>query len=65
MPKTKTETRTTNVTVACDPEMIAEIDQAIRKLNTKLPEMAKINRARFVRGCVQHILTNPGLLLKQ
>jgi len=65
MPKTKTEPKTTNVTVACDHEMIAEIDHAIRKLNTELPEMAKINRARFVRGCVSHILANPGLLLKQ
>ena len=65
MTKTKPEPKTTNVTVACDPDMLADIDKAIGSLNSQLPDMAQINRARFVRGCVSHMLDNPELLLKQ
>ncbi len=62
--QTKTETKNTNVTVACDDDLIVEIDAAIRTLNKKLPRMAQINRARFVRGCVGLGLENLDQLLK-
>tara|TARA_Y100001937_G_scaffold21640_2_gene30555 strand:+ start:2751 stop:2984 length:234 start_codon:yes stop_codon:yes gene_type:complete len=65
MTKTKPEPKTTNVTVACDHDMVAEIDKAIGNLNSHLPKMAQINRARFVRACVSHMLENPEMLLKQ
>jgi metal-responsive CopG/Arc/MetJ family transcriptional regulator len=55
---------TTNITVSCDHELLIEIDAVIRTLNKQLPEMAQINRSRFVRGCIKLGLEQPEELLK-
>ncbi len=59
-----TPRRNVNLTVSLEPETMEKMELAINRHNEKLPNMAKINRARFVRGCVELGIENPDLLLK-
>lgn len=48
----KASSKSLNISVSAEAELIAEIDAAVAVINEKLPAMAQINRARFLRGCV-------------
>jgi hypothetical protein len=57
--------KSVNITVAAERELLEQVDTAIQLLNEKLPAMAQINRARFLRGCLMLGLADLEALMSQ